>query len=27
VGPGDFHAVVSRKSVALEMLRGIVIAT
>jgi DEAD/DEAH box helicase domain-containing protein len=27
VGPGDFHAAVSRKSVALELLRGVVIAT
>jgi DEAD/DEAH box helicase domain-containing protein len=27
VGPGDFGATVSRKSVALEMLRGIVVAT
>jgi DEAD/DEAH box helicase domain-containing protein len=27
VGPGDFHATVSRKSVALEMLRGIVVAS
>ncbi len=27
VGPGDFGTTVSRKSVALEMLRGVVVAT